>query len=76
MQLALNVIVFFLGFSIATFIALRPVKARKGIQQLSTNLRTVTDGFKAGIDPESASAFSIRNDPDSIRAGADLLLTK
>lgn len=46
MQLALNIIVFFLGFSAAIFVAVRPSKFRDDIDGFLAKLRYVTNGFK------------------------------
>jgi hypothetical protein len=56
MQVALNILLFFTGFSIATFLALRPKKARQDVETLTNNLRYVADGLNykarnAGIEP-------------------------
>ncbi|KAG9848392.1 hypothetical protein KCU77_g8030, partial [Aureobasidium melanogenum] len=75
MQLALSVIFFFLGFGLATIVALRPQKARKDLDNFTSQLRHVTNGLKRkGLHPgdmeQSETAEEI------IKRGADNLLTK
>ncbi|KAH0343689.1 hypothetical protein KCU83_g8728, partial [Aureobasidium melanogenum] len=75
MQLALSIIFFFLGFGLATIVALQPQKARKDLDNFTSQLRHVTNGLKGkGLHPgdmeQSETAEEI------IKRGADNLLTK
>ena len=76
MQLALNIVVFFLGFSLATLVAIRPKKARQDLEKFSANLRHATNGFKSGFLLSRHSESADVDDERSISTDAHNLLTK
>ena len=47
MQLALNAVIFILGYSIAFAVVAKPIQSRKAITQFLNKLRFVTNGFKS-----------------------------
>ncbi|CZT14699.1 uncharacterized protein RCC_00670 [Ramularia collo-cygni] len=55
MQVALNILLFLAGFSIATFLALRPKKAREDVERLTSNLRHYSDGFIQNLSKKEQS---------------------
>ncbi|KAG9687772.1 hypothetical protein KCU95_g9321, partial [Aureobasidium melanogenum] len=75
MQLALDIIIFFLGFSIATVVALRPRKARKDLDHFTSQLRYVTNGLK-GQGSHPGDMEQSETPEEIIKRGADNLLTK
>ena len=54
MQLALNVVIFLLGFSLAIFASLRPKKARASLETSLRNVEYVLDALK--IRPRATEA--------------------
>lgn len=77
MQIAINIILFVLGFTAATLLALRPRKARKDLLHGSTShLSQVT------IDDTEAKGSDIGprgkhvTEEDTTQLGVDYLLTK
>lgn len=75
MQLALSIIFFFLGFGLATIVALRPQKARKDLDNFTSQLRHVTNGFK-GQGSHPGDIEQSETAEEIIKRGADNLLTK
>jgi len=78
MQVALNIILFFLGFSLATIVALRPAKARRDVEKFTSNLRHVTDGVKKGLSGHERGDVEVSRSKENIvhREEAGKLLTK
>ena len=81
MQLALNIIVFFLGFSAAIFVAVRPSKFRDDIDGFLAKLRYVSNGFKPAKGSLSLGDIAKRHVVDGgneseDEEGASLLYTK
>lgn len=78
MQLAINALIFIVGFALATFASLR-TRAAKGQQQ---HLRRVFDDLRsllARLSPAAAQSSPIDEEilsPESAKAGADLLFTR
>ncbi|KEQ97053.1 hypothetical protein AUEXF2481DRAFT_628147 [Aureobasidium subglaciale EXF-2481] len=75
MQLALSIIFFFLGFGLATLVALRPHKARKDIEAFTSQLRHVTNGMK-GLGPHPGDLEQSETNEQIIKRGSENLLTK
>ncbi|KAH0263583.1 hypothetical protein KCU84_g21376, partial [Aureobasidium melanogenum] len=75
MQLALSIIFFFLGFGLATIVALRPQKARKDLDNFTSQLRHVTNGLK-GKGSHPGDMEQSETAEEIIKRGADNLLTK
>lgn len=70
MQLAINIIIFFVGFSIATFVAIRPKRIRHDLERFSSNLRHVSYVMKT---PNKPSLLLER--PEAV-SDDDLIFTK
>lgn len=76
-QLAINILVFVLGFSIATLVAFRPKKSRQDLEKFTSNLRQVTDGLKNGyLKNPDINAEALNSYEKTIMTGTDNLLTK
>ena len=54
MQLALNAVIFILGYSIAFAVVAKPTQSRKAIAQFLNKLRFVTNGFKSAYPTSEA----------------------
>ena len=77
MQLAVNIIVFGLGFLIATLVALRPKRARTDLENFTSNLRHVTDGLMEGFRVHGHLNRDDENEHARLNtAGKENLLTK
>lgn len=72
MQLALNVIVFLVGFSVAIALSLRPKKARADLDRLLTNVQYVFDALK--LRP-SRAGVPRQAQTEEAGHGAEFLLT-
>jgi hypothetical protein len=75
MQLALSIIFFFVGFGVATIVALRPEKARKDIDNFTSRLRHVTNGLK-GQGSHPGDIEQSETQEEIIKRGSENLLTK
>jgi len=75
MQLALSIIFFFLGFGLATVVALRPEKARKDLDNFTSRLRHVTNGLK-GKGSHPGDLEQSETEEEIIKRGSENLLTK
>ena len=77
MQLAINVIIFFLGFSLAALIALRPRKTRNDLENFKSNLRHVTNGLNPGqqLPKEKGPELSEKEDANFAVDDDENLLT-
>lgn len=73
MQLAVNLLIFFLGFSVATVIAVRPRKGRSDLNGFFSKLRHVTNAVKQNSQwddlekPQPGDTVNVKN------TAADLL---
>lgn len=75
MQIGLSIIFFFVGFAVATAVALRPRKARQDLETFASRLRHVTNGLK-GEGYHAGDLKQSEISPDVMEDGKDLLLTK
>jgi hypothetical protein len=76
MQVMLNILLFFTSFSIATFIALRPKRARQDVKKLVNNLRYVADGLHHKVHDMSMKKPDFGNCGRILREDENNLLTK
>lgn len=79
MQIAINIILFVLGFTAATLFALRPRKTRKNfLRDFTSHLSQVTidniEGKLESIDADGTLEHA--TDEEMIQSGAEHLLTK
>ncbi|THW77582.1 hypothetical protein D6D19_02129 [Aureobasidium pullulans] len=70
-----TIIFFFVGFGVATIVALRPYKARKDIEAFTSQLRHVTNGMK-GSGPHAGDLDQQETNEQIIQKGSENLLTK
>lgn len=76
MQVALNILLFFAGFMIATLIALRPKKARQDVERLASNVRYVANGFEEKAQDSSKREPGLESNDRYIPADGSNLLSK
>jgi hypothetical protein len=76
MQVMLNILLFFACFSVATFIALRPKRARQDVKKLVNNLRYVADGLHDKVHHMSTKKPDFSNCGRILREDGNNLLTK
>lgn len=72
MQVALNILLFFAGFSIATFIALRPKKPGRDLE----TLRYVADGLHHKAQSLSTGCSAVEDERRVVQGDGENLLTK
>lgn len=74
MQLALNLIIFVFGFSLAAFIAVEPEKTRKNLATFISSLRYVVDGSRTASKSQDQRLSNDETHEHTV--SADKLLTK
>ncbi|SMY25927.1 unnamed protein product [Zymoseptoria tritici ST99CH_1A5] len=72
MQVALNILLFFAGFAIATFIALRPKKPGRDLE----TLRYVADGLHHKAQSLSTGCSAVEDERRVVQGDGENLLTK
>jgi hypothetical protein len=75
-QVMLNILLFFACFSIATFIALRPKRARQDVEKLVKNHHYAADGLQHKVHGESTKKPDFGNCGRILRKDSNNLLTK
>jgi len=73
MQLAINVIVFVLGFFFAGIIGTKPKETRATFDNLLTKLRFVLDAFRPGAPPTALKVAKYEEEQLAQQDGPELL---